>query len=218
MTSWRIKLGCLAFTAIALPALAWQDVGDSELQGELEAVQLYSDERLVDMFENNEHLYQVETVDRCQLVMDIEAQAELERRPTYQFLYGDMLAWGVCYERDVELGIHYMKVAANQGLIQALEQLGRYYHEGTLVQEDVERAILYLREAASLGYLPAQKRFAEIMLDGKGSPYDFTHAYHWLHHAVTGEEQEYQQIQQMLQQLGELMPASAVEQARQRSL
>ncbi|HAD47757.1 MAG TPA: flagellar protein MotX, partial [Idiomarina sp.] len=92
------------------------------------------------------------------------------------------------------------------------------YHEGTLVQQDVDRAILYLREAASLGYLPAQKRFANIMLNGEGSPYDFTHAYHWLHNAVTGDEEEHQQIQQQLEQLGQLMPASAVEKARQRSL
>lgn len=218
MASWLSKLTVLTAVTLTCPALAWQEGNDNEPQDELEAVQLYSDERLVDMFEDNSHLDQVETVDRCQLVMDIEAQAELEQRPTYQFLYGDMLAWGVCYERDVELGLHYMQIAADQGLIQALEQLGRYYHEGTLVQPDVERAILYLREAASLGYLPAQKRFADIMLSGKGSPYDFTHAYHWLHHAVTGDEQEHQQIQQKLQQLGQLMPASAVEKARQRSL
>lgn len=218
MASWLSKLTLLTTITLTCPALAWQDANGGEPQDELEAVQLYSDEQLVDMFDDKTHLYQVETVDRCQLVMDIEAQAELEQRPTYQFLYGDMLAWGICYERDVELGLLYMQTAADQGLIQALEQLGRYYHEGTLVEQDVDRAILYLREAASLGYLPAQKRFANIMLNGEGSPYDFTHAYHWLHNAVTGDEEEHQQIQQQLEQLGQLMPASAVEKARQRSL
>lgn len=202
-----ILAGSLLLTGWHLPLLAQDE--------ELEAVQLYSDERLVEMFEDNAHLRQVEEVDRCQLVMDIEAQAELERRPTYQFLYGDMLAQGVCYEQDVELGLHYMEIAANQGLIQALEQLGRYYHEGKLVQADTARAILYLREAASLGNLKAQKRFADIMLAGDGSPYDFTHAYHWLHNSVTGDEQEHAAIEQRLDSLAELMPESAIEQARQ---
>lgn len=195
------------------PVVAQQAPND-----ELEAVQLYSDEMLVEMFESNQHLHQVEDVDRCQLIRDIEAQAALEQRPTYQFLYGDMLAWGVCYDRDVELGLHYMQIAADQGLTQALEQLGRYYHTGTLVQKDIDRAIRYLREAASLGYLPAQKRFADIMLSGQGSPFDFTHAYHWLHNAVTGSEKEHQQIQQKLNALAELMPQSAVEKARQARL
>jgi TPR repeat protein len=204
----------LSAALLSASALAQQ----SEPADELEAVQLYTDEALVSMFEDNRHLRQVEQIDRCQLVMDIEAQAELEQRPTYQFLYGDMLAWGVCYERDVELGLHYMRVAADQGLIQALEQLGRYYHTGTIVQQDTERAIRYLREAASLGNLAAQKRFADIMLAGNGSPYDFTHAYHWLHHAETGDREEHQRIQQKLEQLGKLMPPSAVEKAREKLL
>lgn len=197
-------------TSMMTPALAQES--------ELEAVQLYSDEQLVEMFEDNSHLRQVEQVDRCQLIQDIEAQAALEKRPTYQFLYGDMLAWGVCYERDVEQGIHYMQIAADQGLIYALEQLGRYYHEGTLVQPDIHRAIVYLREAASLGNLAAQKRFADIMIAGKGSPYDFPHAYHWLHNAVTGDEEQHREIRDKLNQLARLMPASAVQQARQKNL
>lgn len=189
-------------------------IANAQESEELEAVQLYSDEALVEMFKTNQHLTQVEDIDRCQLVMDIEAQAELERRPTYQFLYGDMLAWGVCYERDVELGLHYMQIAADQGFTKALEQLGRYYHTGTLVQKDINRAIVYLREAASLGNLAAQKRFADIMISGQGSPYDFTHAYHWLHNAVTGDRQEHAEIAKRLASLAELMPPSAVEKAQ----
>ena len=105
---------------------------------DIEAVQLYSDAELVEMFATNEHITQVRDVDRCQLAQDIEAQAELERRPTYQFLYGDMKAWGICYDRDPKIGLLYMEKAAEQGLVEALEQLGRYYHEGRLVQQDIE--------------------------------------------------------------------------------
>ncbi|RUO78196.1 flagellar protein MotX [Idiomarina tyrosinivorans] len=181
---------------------------------EMRAVQLYSDADLVEMFNQNSHLQQVRDVDRCQLVQDIEAQAAIEKRPTYQFLYGDMLAWGVCYDRRVELGLHYMELAAQQGLVQALEQLGRYYHQGTLVQKDVDRAVLYLREASSLGYLPAQLRFASILNKGNGSPYDFEAAYHWLHNAVTGDAATHQRIADELRQLAKKMPASVVERAK----
>lgn len=181
---------------------------------DIEAVQLYSDAELVEMFATNEHITQVRDVDRCQLAQDIEAQAELERRPTYQFLYGDMKAWGICYDRDPKIGLLYMEKAAEQGLVEALEQLGRYYHKGRLVQQDIERAILYLREAASLGNLRAQQRFASILLNDHGSPYDYENAYHWLHNSVTGDSGKHREIQQQLAQLSDRMPPSVVEKAK----
>ncbi|EKE83753.1 tetratricopeptide repeat protein [Idiomarina xiamenensis] len=182
---------------------------------EMEAVQLYSDRELIEMIRDNTHLQRVRDTDRCQLVQDVEAQASLEKRPAYQFLYGDMLAWGVCYKTNAELGLHYMQLAAQQGMPEALEQLGRYYHTGRLVQVDTERAIRYLREAASLGNLPAQLRLADILIAGNGSPYDFEQAYHWLHNAVTADRGQHQQIEKKLKALAKLMPASVVERAQQ---
>ncbi|MEC7641932.1 MAG: tetratricopeptide repeat protein [Pseudomonadota bacterium] len=202
------------FIVVALTVFGSGSVVAQEQGGELEAVQLYSDAELVDMFANNTHLNRVEKQDRCQLVQDIEAQADIEQRPTYQFLYGDMLAWGICYEQDEALGILYMEKAAQQGLIAALEQLGRYYHQGTLVQKDVDRAILYLREAASLGNIPAQLRLADILVAGQGSPYDFKNAYRWLHHAVTADESTHQAIAKRMNQLAQLMPPSVIENAK----
>ncbi|MEX1220933.1 MAG: tetratricopeptide repeat protein [Idiomarina sp.] len=202
----------ISFSAISL-ALAVLQPSVSYAQ-DLEAVQLYTDADLIAMFRQNTHLNRVSEVDRCQLVQDIKAQAEIEKRPTYQFLYGDMLAWNVCYERNEELGLRYMEIAAEQGLPEALEQLGRYYHEGVLVQEDVERAILYLREASSLGSLPAQLRLADILIAGKGSPYDLEKAYQWLYQAVTADRENYQAIRTRLAAMADLMPARVVERAR----
>lgn len=202
----------ISFSAILL-ALAVLQPSVSYAQ-DLEAVQLYTDADLIAMFRENTHLNRVSEVDRCQLVQDIKAQAEIEKRPTYQFLYGDMLAWNVCYERNEELGVRYMEIAAEQGLPEALEQLGRYYHEGVLVQKDVERAILYLREASSLGSLPAQLRLADILIAGEGSPYDLEKAYQWLYQAVTADSANYQAIRTRLSAMAELMPARVVERAR----
>ena len=127
---------------------------------DIEAVQLYSDAELVEMFATNEHITQVRDVDRCQLAQDIEAQAELERRPTYQFLYGDMKAWGICYDRDPKIGLLYMEKAAEQGLVEALEQLGRYYHEGNS----------YSRILNALFYTCVRRRLSETFVPSSVLP------------------------------------------------
>ncbi len=49
-----------------------------------------------------------------------------------------------------------MRQAAQQGLGAALEQLGRYYDVGQLVQQDKAMAVTYLREASAQGNLKAQ--------------------------------------------------------------
>ena len=146
---------------------------------ELKAVQLYSQDELITMINQNTHLERI-VADRCQLNQDIEAHAEVLKEPAYQFLWGDMLAWGVCVDADPVRGIGFMRDASEQGLPAALEQLGRYYSKGTLVQEDKPRAVMYLREASALGNLKAQLQLAQLFVDGYGSPYDYEDTYHWL--------------------------------------
>lgn len=211
--SFGIYALCASMGGFILNALVLNTVDARQFRVP-EAVQLYTDDELVRLIRQNTHLQRVRDIDNCQLYQDIKAQAEVERRPAYQFLYGDMLAYAVCYDRNVELGVAYMQEAAGQGLPEALEQLGRYYHVGKLVQADMHRAILYLREAASLGNLPAQKRFAGILLAGHGSALDMEAAYHYLHNAVTGSEQEHRQIQRILLGLEEKLPPRIVERAR----
>ena len=74
--------------------------------------------------------------------------------PSYQFLWGDMLAYGVCVKKDIQLGLHYMALSADQGLSEGLEQMGRYYHIGKFMQVDVTKAIVYLKAAAAMNNLP----------------------------------------------------------------
>jgi hypothetical protein len=180
---------------------------------QLEAVQLYSQDDLIKLINKNEHLQRV-VADRCQLVQDIEARADIMRIPAYQFLWGDMLAWGVCVEENPEQGMYYIREAANQGLPAALEQLGRYHSRGTLVQEDKKRAVIYLREASALGNLQAQLQLAELFIDGYGSPYDFDDLYHWLYNAVTSDSAMHQKIANYMRELEYLMHPRAVRKAR----
>ncbi|WP_372768863.1 tetratricopeptide repeat protein [Pseudoalteromonas sp.] len=180
---------------------------------ELQAVQIYSQDELIKLINKNEHLTRVK-LDDCQLVQDIEARASKMKVPAYQFLYGDMLAYAVCVERDVDLGVYYMREAADQGLAAALEQLGRYYHVGQLVQRDLDKAIVYLREAASLGNLNAQIRLVDLFNAGLGSPRDFEDAYRWLNGALIYDKQQHKEVEKKLALLAAKMPPSVLARAK----
>jgi len=180
---------------------------------ELEAVQVYSQDELIRLINNNQHLARIKE-DRCQIVEDIEARADIMQVPAYQFLWGDMLAWGVCVDKNPTQGIHYIRAAANQGLMAALEQLGRYHNEGKFLQQDKKRAVMYLREASAMGNLPAQLQLAELFIDGYGSPYDFEDLYHWLYDAITDDTRLHYKINVYMKQLATLMHPKAVRQAQ----
>ncbi len=185
----------------------------SSAAGELQAVPLYRQDELLNWIEQGRHLARVKQ-DRCQLTQDIEARASVMKIPAYQFLWGDMLAWGVCTKPDAQIGVQYMWEAANQGLAPALEQLGRYYWKGILVQKDLVRAETLMREAASLGFLRAQMEWVEMLLQGMGSPLDYEEAYHWLHGAVIGDKAMHQKAASLLSRLGNRMPANAIARAK----
>ena len=180
---------------------------------EIKAVQLYSQDELLSLINKNEHLSRV-VLDDCQLVQDIKARAETLRIPSYQFLWGDMLAWGVCVDADPERGINFINQAAEQGLAEGLEQLGRYYSQGKLVQPDKERAVVYLREASVLGNLKAQIQLAELFIAGYGSPYDYEDAYHWLYNAITADKSTHEKISECMRELEKLMHPKAVRKAK----
>ncbi len=185
----------------------------SAAAGELQAVPLYRQDELLNWIEQGRHLARVKQ-DRCQLTQDIEARASVMKLPAYQFLWGDMLAWGVCTKPNAQIGVQYMWEAANQGLAPALEQLGRYYWKGILVQKDLVRAETLMREAASLGFLRAQMEWVEMLLQGMGSPLDYEEAYHWLHGAVIGDKAMHQKAASLLSRLGNRMPANAIARAK----
>ena len=182
----------------------------------MQAVQIYTDNQLLDLIRDNKHLSQV-VLDECQLVQDIEARANISKMPSYQFLWGDMLAYGVCVKKDISLGLHYMHLAADQGLAEGLEQLGRYYHIGKFMQVDIERAIVYLKTAASLNNLAAQMRLAGLYQQGYGSPLDFPALYSQLHHSLTDDKAIHKKISELLTDLASKMPSKVVAQAKSTS-
>jgi len=179
----------------------------------LEAVQIYTDNQLLNLIKENKHLGQV-VLDDCQLVQDIEARAIKSQYPSYQFLWGDMLAYGVCIKKDVPLGLHFMKSAADQALPEALEQLGRYYHLGKFMQVDVDKAIFFLKEASAVNNLKAQIRLAGIYAQGHGSPLDYPELYAQLHQSITDDKKLHKKIASLLNGLADKMPEHIVNAAK----
>jgi len=179
----------------------------------LQAVQIYTQDELLDLIKENKHLERVKA-DRCQLNLDIKDRAEKLHIPAYEFLYGDMLAWGVCLDANPELGLYYIKKAAEQGLTAAIEQLGRYYHIGRFVQKDIDKAYVYIQRAAEQGHLNAKFRLIEMQLEGIGSPYDFENSYRWLHHSVIADRERHKQAGELLAKLATKMHPNAVKNAK----
>jgi TPR repeat protein len=181
--------------------------------GDYEVIQLYTQDELNRLIYKNKHLQRVKA-DECQLVADIEAHALKIKEPSYVYLWGDMLAWGVCVERDAPLGLHYIKESAKQGLLPAIEQLGRYYEKGILVRENKERAIIFYREAALQGFVNAQINYVKMLNQGYGSPVDYEEAYNALFHSVISDKKMQQEAEQILSQLASKMPEHIVKRAR----
>ena len=148
------------------------------------------------------------------MVQDIEARAIKSEMPSYQFLWGDMFAYGVCVKKDIELGLHFMRLSADQGLVEGLEQMGRYYHIGKFMQKDMDQAIHFLQAAASMNNLAAQMRLATIYQQGYGSPLDYPELYSQLHHAITDDKATYRNIPQLKEQLAKKMPPHVVNTAK----
>ncbi len=201
----------LASVMLVVPPLvkAQADIG--------EPVPVYTEAELINLINQSKHLERVKA-DKCQLVEDIVARATRINLPAYEFLYGDMLTWGVCVNQDVELGLYYIENAAHQGFPAALERIGSYYARGTLVQQDKERAIPYLREAASMGNLKARIQLAELLLRDYGSPLDYEDAYRWLYNSVTPDERQHKRISMLRDGLAQRMPENIIARAKRREV
>ncbi|MCG6200265.1 tetratricopeptide repeat protein [Psychromonas antarctica] len=185
----------------------------SAYDSQYDVIQVYSQDELNHLVNINQHLQRVKA-DDCQLVEDIKAHALKIKEPAYTYLWGDMLAWGVCVERDARLGMYYIKQSAKQGLLPAIEQLGRYYERGTLVEANKERAIIYYREAALQGFLNAQFNYVRMLIDGYGSPVDYEDAYRALFLSIIDNAKLKRKSRRLLSQLAEKMPENVVTRAR----
>lgn len=206
-----IFTGLLGLVAISLCVQAEerQVAATYEQTEELKIVETYEQDELLKLIADNAHLQRVKS-DRCQLNQDIEANASVLKIPAYQFLWGDMLAWGACVDADPELGLVFIKLAADQGLSEAHEQLGRYYNKGIFVAQNTVKAVRHLSTAAYSSNIKALLQLTDIYLSGAGHPIDFEDTYRLLCIAVVKDKQQLKSLELRKSQLAELLPASVV--------
>ena len=172
-------------------------------------IQVYSQDELLDLIAKNHQLRRVKA-DDCQLVQDIQARASVAKIPSYQFLWGDMLAHGVCVKTNVIQGLNYLQKAADQGLPEAMEQLGRYYATGQWVQHDYPRAMALLRMATRDHNIKAALRFADLASRGHGIPQDKALAYRVLKDAVITDRRQHYRAALLIKKLQGQLPPSVL--------
>ncbi len=186
----------------------------SAVADDLPIIEIYSQEELIALINDDKHLQRVANIDECQLVKDIELRAKAVMLPAYQYLWGDMLLTGTCTRKNVEMGIEYLVKAAQQGLPAALEHLARYYAKGRYVQRDTQQAAIFMHEAAAQGYLKAQIGWVDMLNAGLGSPLDYEEAYSWLHHSVIADDKQHKRATSLLARLSRKMPPHIVDRAK----
>lgn len=186
----------------------------SAVADDLPIIEIYTQEELISLINDDKHLQRVANIDECQLVKDIELRAKAVMLPAYQYLWSDMLLTGTCTRKNVGMGIEYLVKAAQQGLPAALEHLARYYAKGRYVQRDAQQAAIFMHEAAAQGYLKAQIGWVDMLNAGLGSPLDYEEAYSWLHHSVIADEKQHKRATSLLARLSRKMPPHIVVRAK----
>ena len=186
---------------------------NSPVKAELQAIDIYSVKQLSELIKHNQYLQRV-VEDECQLVQDIEAKAEVLKEPLYQFLWGEMLNTGTCIGADKKRGMTLVRDSANQGSVEAMYRLARYYDEGDLVIENKDKAIKYALPAAAGEYIPAQIMLVRLFVDGYGSPFDYEMSYRLLYHNTFDDNVTKNKAEKLLRRLATKMPRSVVERAQ----
>lgn len=187
------------------------------VRAEISSVDIYSQAQLLDLIHKDRYLDRVKA-DDCQLVQDIEARAQVLKQPLYQFLWGEMLNYGVCVPANPSRGMEILRTSAEQGSPEAMVQIAKYYQDGRFVVQNKDRAVQFLLPAAANGSQPAKMMLVRLMSEGYGSPRDYEMAYHWLFNEVFSDHATKLEAMKLLQGLEAKMPASVVERARKASL
>ncbi|MCL1143781.1 tetratricopeptide repeat protein [Shewanella gaetbuli] len=202
---------------LLLSIIFFQGLSAQSVKAESAAFDIYSDEQLINLIRNDQYLKRVK-LDECQLVQDIEARAEVLQQPLYQFLWGEMLAHGVCVKAHPARGVAMLQTAAEQGSAEAMLKLADYYYRGKYVVKNPHRSVQYTLPAAAQGNVDARLMLVKLFAEGYGSPNDYEMGYHWLYNSIFDDEKKQREATSLLQQLAAQMPTSIVERAQQQQL
>jgi len=129
-----------------------------------------------------------------------KAQMKLARMYLHgQVKMAQMYLQGEGVEKDVEKGLAWYHLAAEQDLAFAQHKLARLYLDGDIVEQDVEQGLAWLERAADLGFIEAQLDLSLLLESGQYNPPDYVSAYKWLNIAASLSEIDIESRQDQLE-------------------
>ncbi len=172
--------------------------------------EVYTTEQLNRIIEDQMLFSVVRDHDRCQFTPDIEDRARLVKIPAFMFAWGDMLVSGVCVTKDQDLGLTYMKRAAECAYAPALERLAFYYERGYFVPKNRQLSERYMHTSAVLGSKTGRLGWADMLVRGFGTPSMYEEAYSWLYHSNYADEYSRLKQKYLEKELQKRMPPNVV--------
>ena len=172
--------------------------------------EMYSTTQMNYMVENGLVKKIVAVQDHCQFVSDIEDRARILKIPVFMFAWGDMLTDGICVRRDEELGLSYIRRAADEVYAPAIERLAFYYEKGLFFRQDLRKAENLMHTAAALGSPIGRLNWADMLIRGFGTPLQYAEAYGWLYHVRFDDAYRRDKQRYLQQELSSRMPAHAI--------
>jgi hypothetical protein len=118
---------------------------------------------------------------------------------------------------DVE-AVRWYRLAADQGLADAQDYLGRSYLDGRGVPQDDAEAARWFRAAATEGHAGAQFRLGMMYDLGRGVPQDYVEAHMWFNLAAaqsSGEDRD--TVVERRDSVAERMTAEQIAEAQRRA-
>ena len=182
---------------------------------EIKPVELYSQPELLGYIRRGVYLKRIR-LDHCQIVADIRDHAQIMKQPAYQFLFAEMLVYGVCVKQDRKRGISLLRNAVRQGLPEAMVRLAQYYHHSTILVSNPEKSVRLSFAASKTGSVPARLLLVELLLEGYGSPRMHPQAYEWLYHSTFNSPKRKRQADILLSKFEKIIPFYVVEHIQNR--
>ena len=196
-----------------------QSIAEDEKQEEeaktIKAIELYSEPQLLNYIRRGVYLQRVR-LDRCQIVADIRDHAQIMKQPAYQYLYAEMLIYGVCVRKDRPRGINMLRDSVRQGLPEAMLRLAQYYDNSTILVPNQEKSVRLSFAASKAGNVRGRLMLVRLLLEGYGSPQMYPQAYEWLYHSTFNSPVRQKEALILLAKMEKILPFYTVEHIQNR--
>ena len=150
----------------------------------------------------------------------MKSQSESENEETVKRAFSktpqEMFDIGRAYysEGDYQKALYYLEKAANQGDAEAQNNLGIMYENGEGVTKNHKKAVYLYEQAAHQGDIAAQYNLGRMYYDGGGVTKDYVEAYRWLILVKAKSNEEYKDINKILDSLEKLISPSQITKAQ----